>query len=219
MKGNQTLLLIVQAILLSLMHFAVGMTRYATIALLVLNSFVLLMSTTRKRWTAADVFTFETGLLSPIFLVFAIYAPGLLTTLFGLVLIVLSIMAALISSTLRISAPQPMHEIPASIETYDIRDLERDIARAEREEKRSQSKDDARYKAKAVAYELEREASELKRAEKYVRKKETLAAEEELVREAKQLKNAERAIKQIEALNKQQKRIQKAVKKAKPKKR
>jgi len=51
--------------------------------------------------------------------------------------------------------------------------------------------EDSKQKARALAYELEREAAELKRAESYVRKKETDMAEDELEKEAAELNRAE----------------------------
>ncbi|GIU70169.1 MAG: hypothetical protein KatS3mg002_1405 [Candidatus Woesearchaeota archaeon] len=99
------------------------------------------------------------------------------------------------------------------------------------------TKEEAKYRAKALAYELEREANELKRAERFLKKKqienieseiikeakaledaskkaklvERALKEEELNREAKELLEAERQIKEIDFLNKQQELNRKAI--------
>lgn len=54
------------------------------------------------------------------------------------------------------------------------------------------ARNDAKFKARAMAYELEREVAELKRAEKYVEKKDVEENESELVREAMELNKAQK---------------------------
>lgn len=102
-----------------------------------------------------------------------------------------------------------------TIETYDLEELEHDIDKLEKEEKR---KKDEEY-VDAMAYELEREALELKRAEKFINKKNIENTKLELIKEAKALEDAskkanmfEREIKR-EELKREAKEIQEAEKK------
>ena len=59
----------------------------------------------------------------------------------------------------------------------------------------SKNREDAKFRAKALAYELEHEALELKRAEEFVRRKEQESRATELVKEAMELQKAEESIK------------------------
>lgn len=210
--------MIIQALLTLLLFFSEGYVRYTTIGLFLLMDLILFASLLTKRWSVEELLLFATIFCSGIFMLFYIFMKSTLTTVFGVELMLLFLVIAMIDY---ISKPlsQPysskfdklqMPETPAYY--YDVEsDSSRVRARPEpvmhikSETKPSEVK--SKLTAKTVAYELEREAMQLKNAEKLMKELQVYNAEKELLRETKTLQNAQ---KQMNIMNATVKKAQTA---------
>ena len=241
-KNNIYILLIIQALLSILLLFVESTTLYIALGLFLLIDVVVLASLFTRKWSAKELYVFITLFVSIIYLLFLFYNKGDLLMVIAIGQFILFILSAIISyeKTVPRVLPAPVKpytsdkwdESPRKeqtrpillnegpLETYDLDAMEHDLDEMDKQS-RAKRKEDAKTRARALAYELEREASELKRAERYVRKKEGEATQVELVREAlamekaaKQASLVENALKDAE-LKRQAKNLQDAEKKLK----
>jgi hypothetical protein len=232
-------LFIIQALLTLLLFFSESYVKYVSIALFCIVDILILMYLLKRTWSYNEIFGFATFFVSLIFLLFYTYSWDVMSMILGLGLMILFFISALLLYSQPMPAPKLPEPMKPVLETYEhewvpmeeIKEKPRDTSKSE----------EAKFRARAMAYELEREAQELKRAEKFVRKKELQAKEEELIfeasqlekadtylkretrktkereleREVKELQNAEKQIKEVEFLNRQQEMARQAMELAK----
>ena len=222
-SNNLYIILIIQALLSILLFISESYVMCGTIIIFCLMDLVILVSLMRRKWSYPELFTFSTFFASLMFLMFYIFLQGTLTTILGIVAMLLFLVAALLMYGENTEVPKQLVELakpvkPKTIQTYDITEFEKELdelgkdaklqPRApaatvlesaidrsrSKETKEKEAREKARAQARAIAYELEREAAELKRAESYVHRKESENQQQELVREATELENAEKLL-------------------------
>lgn len=221
-KNNLYILLIIQALISLLLLFVEPgekMLFYSTLAVYVVLDFALFVKLFFRSWTGKNLYLFTTLFVSALYILFLIFIKGQMMILISLGVMILFLISAIIDyertpKTRELPIPQRPRIEPHRLETYDFEEMEHALDAIDRKKR-----EDARYSAKALAYELEREASELKRAENYVRKKDTELVKDELINEAKKLENAskqaniiENAVKEAQ-LKSQAKKLESAEKK------
>ncbi len=228
-KNNLYILLIIQALLSILLLFVESTMMYIALGLFLLIDLVTFASLLMKRWTAKELYIFITLFVSIIYILFLFYIKGEMLMVIAIGQMLLFLISAILSydKTRFRTLPQPIKPTDFSkpisksahqLETYDLNEMEHELDVLDKAQRASR-KEEAKYRAKALAYELEREAAEIKRAEKFVKKRETEAVESELVKEAKAIEDAARkanivesALKEAE-LKRQAKELQDAEKK------
>ncbi len=245
---NTYVFMIIQAILLSLLFFSEGYVKYGTIALLLLIDLVIFIGLLTDKWSFKELMVFAAIFCSGMFVVFYLFTKSLMTIIFGVVLVILFLVIALLDllSESKVAKSSKVFERLQKPEEPDYYyDFEYDSLPVVKvtEEKVVQSiikpavKVDVtssktpepvmhikhahaakiqsdhtdvknRLAAKAVATELEKEASSLKNAEKMIKDLEIYNAEKELLKESKALEDVQR---QIDAMKKlmAQKNVQK----------
>jgi hypothetical protein len=211
--NNLYLLMIFQAILTLILLFSESYVKYIAITLFCLIDIIMLFMLLRRSWGASEVFSLATFFYSLLFLMFYLFVQSAMSKILGIGLMLLFLLSALLVYEPQAKAPKKLPELakPRAIdnaEKYDMDKFEKELdqelmmqRKPAKQETRHEAKpiiksDDSKFRARALAYELEREAAELKRAEAYVRKKETSHAETELEREADELEKADYMLRQ-----------------------
>ncbi len=200
--------MIVQALLTLLLFFSEGYVKYTTIALFVVMDLILFTSLLTKRWFVEEVLTFAAIFCSGVFMLFYVYMKSTLTTVFGVALMLLFLVIAMVDYLSKPTGEKSIKldriQIPdAPAYYYDI-DYDSRI-RPEpvmhvKSGKASQVKN--KLAAKAVAYELEKEAMQMKGAEKAIQNLQVYNAEKELLRETKLLQTVQKQMDIVNAANK-----------------
>ncbi|MGV8151099.1 MAG: hypothetical protein ACP5NV_05205 [Candidatus Woesearchaeota archaeon] len=204
-KNNLYILLIIQALISLLLLFVEPGEKvlfYTVLGVYIFLDFVLFIKLLFRNWTIRNLYLFTTVLVSALYILFLVFVKGQMMILTAVGVMILFLLSAIIDfeKVKRKELPMPQKpKMSQTVETYDLEDMEHELDTMDK-----QKKEDAKYRAKAMAYELEREASELKRAENFVRKKNTELTEKEILSEAKKL----------ETVGKQASIIEKAVKDA-----
>jgi len=206
--------MIVQALLTLLLFFSEGYVRYTTIALFLLIDLILFIGLLVKRWSSEELLMFAALFCSGVFILFYIFMKSAMTTVFGVALMFLFLVLAmldLISKSLSPKDSRKFEKLQKPEEPtyyYDVEYDPRVISRSDLSEQvrkpepvmhinRSAPVTRGKLTAKAVAYELEREAQQLKDAQQMIKEMDIYNSERELIRESKELENAQ---KQIDAL-------------------
>ena len=237
---NTYILMIVQALLALLLFFSVGTVKYVTIALFIFIDLILFVDLLMRKWSFEELLTFAAIFCSGIFMLFYIYMQSSITTVFGVALMLLFLVTAMLDVVSKPMASPIASKntsrfeklnLPQAPVQYDNIDTEYDLDYEPQPIRSSQSIQSSqpsqfqkspepvmhirqekksldikgKLAAQSVAYELEREASQLKNAEKmiadlklYDTETKIYDAEKELVRESKLLENAQ---KQVDAMN------------------
>ena len=237
---NTYILMIVQALLALLLFFSVGTVKYVTIALFIFIDLILFVDLLMRKWSFEELLTFAAIFCSGIFMLFYIYMQSSITTVFGVALMLLFLVTAMLDVVSKPMASPIASKntsrfeklnLPQAPVQYDNIDTEYDLDYEPQPIRSSQSIQSSqpsqfqkspepvmhirqekksldikgKLAAQSVAYELEREASQLKNAEKmiadlklYDTETKVYDAEKELVRESKLLENAQ---KQVDAMN------------------
>jgi len=203
MKKFMTIMLILQAIIALLLFFSEDYTKPITIGLFYLVDAVILGYLISRRWSYAEAFLTATFLCSLIFIVLFSYYMTTLILILGIEIMLLFLVSALLMHISAASLPKDnqrkRHDMQKPelfpLQTYNLDELEKelDINIAE-SEKYSRQDQNRKNIPSAMAYELEREAYELKRADNYIQKKRTEFSKDELAQEAMALENAQRQL-------------------------
>jgi hypothetical protein len=201
---NTYILMIVQALLTLLLFFSEGYVKYTTIGLFLLFDLVLFIGLFRNKWSYEELLTLAAILCSGIFLFFYLFAKTTVTYVFGAALVMLFIVIAILNTlsrpTVHYSEKDRIQrpEAPAYFYGMEYQPYYEPQAKKPEPvmhitpEKRSPVNN--KLAAKAVAYELEREAHQLKAAEKLMKDMEIYNAEKELLKESRDLENAQKQI-------------------------
>jgi hypothetical protein len=213
---NVYILMIIQALLTLLLFFSEGYVKYTTMGLFLLIDLILFASLLTKKWSVEELLIFAAICCSGVFMLFYVFMKSVLTTAFGVALMLLFLVIAMIDY---ISKPlgqaysnkfDRLQMPEAPIYYYDtehgegrVRKGPEPVMHVKSGTKPSEVK--SKLTARAVAYELEREATQLKNAEKLMKDLQVYNAEKELLKETKTLKDAQ---KQIDIANAVAKRAQ-----------
>jgi hypothetical protein len=243
-KNNIYILLIMQALLSILLLFIESTPMYIALGLFLLIDLVVFASLLMKKWAAKELYIFITLFVSIIYLLFLFYVNGELLMVIAIGQMLLFLISAILSYERSVPKSLPIPIKPAGyvspfesvkptqdahkLETYDLSEMEHDLDEIDKSQ-RVKRKEDEKFRARTFAYELEREAAELKRAERFVRRKDGEATQVEIVKEAlametaakhanvveialkeaelkrqtKELQNAEKNMRDVEILNKE----------------
>jgi hypothetical protein len=250
---NAYVLLIMQAMLISLLFFSEGYVRYVTIALFLLFDLILFIDILIKKWSHVEILTFAAIFCSGLFLMFYLFMKSSITMIFGVAVMLLFLVIAMLSilsktgsrTTFDLRKPEAPEYVSeyaqehvsehtpgqyydaeyqpdADYQPYYDANIKKPepVMHVTSEARTSQVKN--KLAAKAVIYELEKEARELENAEKLISKMEKYNAEKELLRESRELeaaqkqidalKNAEKTAKAAKELKKEAKEIMKVQK-------
>lgn len=213
---NTYILMIVQALLTLLLFFSESYIKYATITLFILLDLILFISLLMEKWSYEELLTFSAIFCSAIFLVFYLFMKSILTTVFGIVLMLLFLVIAMLEfmgkSTINSKDSRRFESLQRPEDPlyyYDIESEpgiksvpepvmhvkhERKISREVPHEQKSSEFMKDKLASKAVAYELEREAQQLKNAEKLLNELEVYNAGQELLKETRAMQNVQRKI-------------------------
>ncbi|MGV8140956.1 MAG: hypothetical protein ACP5NW_00790 [Candidatus Woesearchaeota archaeon] len=218
---NTYILLIIQAMLTLLLFFSEGYVKYITIGFFILFNLILFIDLLTKKWSYVEVLTFAAIFCSGLFLMFYMYMKSSITMIFGISVMLLFLVVAMLSIQSRVDGKKEFDlKMPESPEQHYDADYYPHYATVQPDfqpkkpepvmhvQHEEVSPVKSKLAAKAVAYELEKEANELKNAEKLIKEMKIYNAEKELLKESKDLEAAQ---KQIDAL----KNTQKAAKAAK----
>ncbi|MGV8086031.1 MAG: hypothetical protein ACP5N1_00215 [Candidatus Woesearchaeota archaeon] len=218
---NTYVFMIIQALLISLLFFSEGYVKYVTIALFLLFDLVLFVGLLTHKWSFKEFMIFAAIFCSGMFIIFYIFNKSLITTIFGVALMLLFLVIALlelISQPIPHSSSKIFEKMQKPDEPDYYYDIEyntvSDINIPEKKPYETivrtpepvmhikSEKSDVKNKlaARAVANELEKEASQLKNAEKLMKDLEIYNAEKELLRESKALEDAQRQINSMKAI-------------------
>jgi myosin heavy subunit len=228
--------MVIQALLISLLFFSEGYVKYVTIAIILLLDLMLFIGLLTSKWSFKEIMIFAAIFCSGMFILFYIFTKSLVTIIFGIVLMVLFLVIALLEL---ISQPIPhktvdtFEKIQKPEEPAYYYDIEYDSLPKtnsfESMPKETMLKDNKNYNqnvstiktkspepvmhvkmersdvknklaAKAVVNELEREASQLKNAEKIIKDLEIYGAEKELLKEGKALEDVQRQLNVMQAM-------------------
>ena len=273
---NTYVFMVLQALFTLLLFFSEGYVRYATIALFLIVDLVLFVDLLTKKWSFEELMTLAAIFCSGMFIVFYIFMKSAITTMFGVALMLLFFVIAVLdiiskSTTLnntvhndgasgvsgveRLSKPKSpayYYDIEYDLKPYEYarEEYQNEINRNElnkinatsnsnknhsddnypdlskinddmikngivsskdaflhgssdvkikpepvmhvRHNVSSEVKD--KLASRAVVYELEREAMQLKNAEKMMTELEIYGAEKELLKEAKLIQDAEKQL-------------------------
>lgn len=211
--------MIIQALLTLLLFFSEGYVKYTTIGLFLLIDFVLFVNLLTKKWSFEELLTLAAIFCSGLFMLFYVFMKSTITTIFGIALMLLFLVIAMLdfivqpinskdardaSKFEKLSLPQaPMQyydvEYDKEYDSYWAQSHKYSQKRPEPVMHVTQTKKPSEVKSKltarAVAYELEREAQQLKSAEKMIKDLKIYDAEKELLREAKAMEDAEKRMK------------------------
>jgi len=232
---NTFALFIIQALVTLLLFFSDGPFRYITIALFLVIDIVLFINILMRKWSYEELLTFAALFCSVIFLVFYLVNATTITIVFGISLMLLFLVLAMIEYASPVVAastdgrlPRPkmpdsedplyyydiesaQEKIPVKASTERVyvqkkpeavhheinrRDLHKDVSAPRHTSSQQVSRSNT--VAKALAYELEREASQIKEAERAMNELEVYNAEDELLKESEAM---ERAQGQIDSIN------------------
>jgi hypothetical protein len=223
---NTSILMIVQALLTLLLFFSEGYVKYTTIGLFLLFNLVLFIGLFGKKWSYEELLTLAAIFCSGMFLLFYLFAKSAVTNIFGALLVMLFIVIAILNTISRpiaqysekferIQKPEaPEYYCDTGYQPYYDEHIKRPepVMRVS-----SEAKSDVKSKlaAKAVAYELEREAHQLRNAEKLIKNMEVYNTERELLRETVALENAQKKIDAVNAAVKDAEKAKKAAKELK----
>jgi len=178
-RNNLYVLLIIQALISILILFSESTLKYATIAVYIVFDLIVLGSLLKRKWKSFELFTFATLFASGMYLVLL---NGSMMTVIAIGVMLLFLISALLSFDYK-KIPESLPMPAKPLETYEIG--EKQVVK------------DKSLEKNAMMYELEREASELKRAEKYLQKKDIVSKENELIKEAEALEKASKKLSQI----------------------
>jgi methylphosphotriester-DNA--protein-cysteine methyltransferase len=203
MMRNTYILMIVQALLTLLLFFSEGYIQYATIGLILVFDLILFISLFKRQWSYQELFTLAAIMCSGIFVLFYVYSRTTLTTVLGILIVMFFIVLAILGmisgasdvpyrKNERIQRPEaPEYYYDVAYHPYgDTRTKKPEPVMHVSQDTQSPVKN--KLAAKAVAYELEREAQQLKDAEKLIREMEIYNAERELLKEKTLLENAQK---------------------------
>lgn len=207
--------MIIQALLTLLLFFSEGYLKYTTIGLLLLFDLVLFIGLFSGKWSYEEILTFAAIICSGMFLLFYIYSKSAVTTIFGIALVMLFLVIAIVdivskpvirknSYSEKLDKLQRPEE-PAYYDTDSDSRFRPEPVTYVKPEVDSDIK--SKLAAKADAYELEREARQLKNAEKLIREMEVYNSERKLLKETTELENAQ---KKINAINSAVKDVERA---------
>lgn len=218
---NTYVFMIIQTLLISLLFFSEGYVKYVTIALFLLFDLVLFVGLFTHKWSFKEFMIFAAIFCSGIFIIFYIFNNSFITTIFGVALMLLFLVIALlelISQPIPHSSSKTFEKIQKPDEPdyyYDVeyntisdinipenKSYETIIKTPEPVMHVKSEKSDVKNKltARAVINELEKEASQLKNAEKLMKDFEIYNAEKELLRESKALEDAQKQINSMKAI-------------------
>jgi hypothetical protein len=212
--------MIIQALLTLLLFFSEGYVKYATIALFLFMDLVLFTSLLTRKWFVEELLTFSALFCSGVFMLFYVFMKSALTTVFGIALMLLFLVIAMVdflskpfsqTNTNKFDRLQ-IPEAPAYY--YDVEFDSQINSHPKRPEPVMHVKSDAKpsevknkLTARAVAYELEREAMQLKGAEKVMNDLQVYNTNKEILKETKVLQDAQ---KQMNIVNSTVKKAQAA---------
>jgi hypothetical protein len=212
--------MILQAVLLPLLFFSEGYLKYATIGAFVLFNVLLAGRLLKKNWDSVDVLTIAAIICSIVFVIFYLGTKSDLTTIFGIALMLLFLVIAMLDIISQPVRPYPEFidsnvesakydriEKPKSPITEDEYYYEVEYPSVKSESKRISGKESHKIStttAKAIAEELEREARKLESADrrleqansKYIQH-EIYDTENELLRESQALESAQKDMERI----------------------
>jgi hypothetical protein len=225
MMKNRYILMVVQALLTLLLFFSEGYVKYATIGLIVLFDLVLFISLFKDKWLYEELLTLSAILCSGIFILLHLYARTLMTDVLGSLIVMLFLIIAISGTisrsseilyrrkTLDIQEPQMPENYNIAYQPYYDSDKKKQTPEPVMHVTKDENSDiKNKLAAKAVAYELEREAHQLRAAQKLIRDIEIYNTEKELLRETHVLEDAQ---KKADAINTAVKNAEKAKKAAK----
>jgi hypothetical protein len=228
MMKNTYILMIIQALLTLLLFFSEGYVKYTTIVLFGIIDLILFFDLFTRRWSFEELLTLAAILCSGVFMLFYVFMKSSITTIFGVALMLLFLVIAMLDliSKPMTNKDRVNHEklrLPRAPEQiydneYDM-DYEPQPSKSQQSTQFQQPSDFQRrpepvmhitpekksseikgkLAAKAVAYELEREAQQLKNAEKMVTDLKVYDTEKELIRETKILEDAQRQLSAMKA--------------------
>lgn len=228
---NRYILLIIQALLTSLLFFSEGYMKYATIGFILLFDLVLFIGLFRYNWSYEELLTFAAIICSGLFIFFYLFAKSSITLVFGILIVLLFLALALLNIISRPASTQsidrtdkiqragvPEYYHDTNYQSYYDTETRTPEQKPEpvmhvRAEEKSEVK--SKLTARAVAYELEREAKELKNAQKMMKDMEIYDAENELLREKAAMEDAQKNIAIVNAAVKDAEKAKKAAKELK----
>lgn len=204
------MLMIIQALLTLLLFFSEGYVKYTTIGLFLLMDLILFASLLTKKWSVEELLTFAAIICSGIFMLFYIFMKSTLTIVFGVALMLLFLVIAMIDY---ISKPlsqaysnkfDKLQMPEAPIYYYDVehgagrvKTGPEPVMHIKPGTKPSEVK--SKLTARAVAYELEKEAMQLKNVERLMKNLQIYNAEKEILKESKTLQDAQKKMNIVDA--------------------
>lgn len=228
--------MIIQALLISLLFFSEGYLKYVTIALFLLIDLILFIGLLTNKWSFKELLIFAAIFSSGMFIIFYTFAKSLITTILGVVLIILFLVIALLellsqpSQTVPYKSQRTFDKIQKPEEPDYYYDVEYDtlpvITPQEKSKEKSfvpkpaepimhitpeKSDTNSKVAARAIAHELEKQAMQLQNAERTIKDLEIYNAEKELLKEAEALEDVQKQINSMKVLI-AQKNIKRAVK-------
>ena len=93
---NTYILMIVQALLTLLLFFSEGYVRYTTIALFAFIDLILFVDLLMRRWSFEELLTLAAIFCSGIFMLFYIFMKSTITIIFGVALMLLFLVTAML---------------------------------------------------------------------------------------------------------------------------
>ena len=233
---NTFIFMIIQALLISLLFFSEGYLKYVTIALFLLIDLILFIGLLTNKWSFKELLIFAAIFSSGMFIIFYTFAKSLITTILGVVLIILFLVIALLellsqpSQTVPYKSQRTFDKIQKPEEPDYYYDVEYDtlpvITPQEKSKEKSfvpkpaepimhitpeKSDTNSKVAARAIAHELEKQAMQLQNAERTIKDLEIYNAEKELLKEAEALEDVQKQINSMKVLI-AQKNIKRAVK-------
>lgn len=197
MKNNIYILIFIQALLSLLLLFTDKTIMYTALLVFLIIDLVVFISLLRVKWSSIEMYVFTTLFVSILYLFFLFFVKGQLLIVIGIGVMLLFIISGVLSYEKKVIRYLPMPSKPSKVDVYDIEDVEHDIDDLEKKEA-LKKKEQAKIRGMEIAKELEREVSEIKKAETYIRKKDTSLVENELVKEALDLEKASKQAALIE---------------------